>query len=63
VIDIWRSTGFDKALGADHLFPTKEAAISVIVPRLDGDICAKCSARIFKECKSRPKLDHNQRLS
>lgn len=63
VIDIWRSTGFDKALGADHLFPTKEAAISAIVPRLDGDICAKCSARIFKECKSRPKLDHNQRLS
>ena len=32
VIDIWRSTGFDKALGADHLFPTKEAAISAIVP-------------------------------
>ncbi len=63
VIAIWRRTGFDKALGADHLFPDKAAAIAAIVPRLDGDICAKCAARIFKECKSRPKLDHNGGLS
>jgi len=63
VIAIWRHTGFDKALGADHLFPDKAAAIATIVPRLDGDICAKCGARIFKECKSRPKLAHNGDLS
>lgn len=63
VIDMWRRTGFDQALGDDHLFPDKAAAIAAIVPRLDGDICAKCDARIFKECKSRPKLDHNDVLS
>ncbi|MFC7461728.1 SulP family inorganic anion transporter [Hydrogenophaga defluvii] len=63
VIAIWRRTGFDQALGADHLFPDKGAAIAAIVPRLDGDICAKCGARIFKECKSRPKLAHNGALS
>lgn len=63
VIAIWRRTGFDRTLGEDHLFPDKSAAIAAIVPRLDGDICAKCDARIFKECKSRPKLDHNDVLS
>ena len=63
VIAIWRRTGFDQTLGADHLFPDKAAAISAIVPRLNPDICAKCGARIFKECKSRPKLDHNGALS
>lgn len=63
VIAMWRSTGFDKVLGVDHVFPDKMAAISAIVPRLDGDICGKCGARIFKECKSRPKLDHNGALS
>ena len=63
VIAIWRRTGFDQRLGDDHLFPDKATAIAAIVPRLDGDICAKCGARIFKECKSRPKLDHNGALS
>ena len=63
VIAIWRRTGFDQTLGADHLFPDKAAAIAAIVPRLNPDICAKCGARIFKECKSRPKLDHNGALS
>lgn len=63
VIAIWRRTGFDKVLGTDHLFPDKAAAISAIVPRLDPDICAKCGARIFSECKTRPKLDHNVVLS
>ena len=59
VIAIWKSTGFDTLLGQDHVFHTKESAISAIVPRLNLDICRTCSARIFKECKSRPKLDHN----
>jgi SulP family sulfate permease len=59
VIEIWKRTGFDRWLGADHLFPDKASAIAAIVPRLDSDICARCGARIFKECESRPKLVDN----
>lgn len=59
VVATWRRTGFDQRLGADHLFADKASAIAAIVPRLDPEICGKCAARIFKECKTRPKLAHN----
>ncbi|WP_342131292.1 SulP family inorganic anion transporter [Hydrogenophaga sp. OTU3427] len=59
VIEIWQRTGFDRWLGADHLFPDKATAIASIVPRLDSDICGRCRARIFKECETRPKLADN----
>ncbi|OZI22326.1 sulfate transporter [Bordetella genomosp. 7] len=50
VLQMWRQTGFIDRLGADHVFPDKRTAIADIYMRLDPDICASCSARIFHEC-------------
>jgi SulP family sulfate permease len=41
---------FDKIIGVDHIFSRKEEAIQAIVPLLDHETCATCSARIFQEC-------------
>jgi sulfate permease, SulP family len=54
VIDFWQRSGFIHRLGFDHVFDSKESALAIIVPRLDEDICANCSARIFTECAQRP---------
>lgn len=54
VLAAWRRDGFVDRLGADHLFADKRSAIAAIVPRLDGDICARCSARVFEECARQP---------
>jgi SulP family sulfate permease len=40
-------------IGLDHFFDTKAEAIHRLVMRLDTDVCAGCSARIFEECPSR----------
>ncbi|WP_459618788.1 SulP family inorganic anion transporter [Bordetella sp. 2513F-2] len=50
VMQTWRRTGFLQRLGEDHLFPDKSTAISDIYARLDPGICARCTARIFREC-------------
>ena len=54
VLSMWRRTGFDARLGADHLFPDKHHAIAGIVPRLDDAVCAACTVRLFDECSQRP---------
>lgn len=54
VLALWRDSGFIDRLGADHLYADKRSAIAAIVPRLDGAICERCSARIFEECAGRP---------
>lgn len=54
VIDLWHRVGFTGALGPDHLFMSKRAAISTIFARLDRSICATCTARVFEECKTLP---------
>ena len=54
VLAMWRRTGFDARLGADHLFPDKHRAIASIVPRLDDAVCAACQVRLFDECSLRP---------
>jgi SulP family sulfate permease len=43
-----------QAIGPENMFETKTEAIAAIVPRLDGNICARCRKRIFKECASQP---------
>ena len=51
VIDAWRRSGLYQQLVAEgHIYQTKNAALADIVPRLDQDICAGCTARIFLEC-------------
>lgn len=59
VLQAWARTGFDRVLGADHIFPDKASAIAAIVPRLDPAVCARCHARLFNECDSRPSPAHN----
>ena len=54
VLALWRRTGFDQRLGADHLFPDKQRAIAAIVPLLDDAVCAACQVRLFDECSQRP---------
>jgi SulP family sulfate permease len=46
--------GFVQALGAHHVFPSKQAAIGGIFPRLDRSICARCTVRLYQECQSLP---------
>lgn len=49
--------GFIETIGDRNLFASKSAAIEGVFSRLDKDICAKCRARIFRECASVPVLD------
>ena len=54
VLQVWRNSGFVDRLGADHLFADKRSAIALIVPRLDGAVCAQCRVRAFEECARQP---------
>ena len=57
VIHMWQTTGFTRVLGPAHQFADKRTAIASIFSKLDPDICRRCTARIFWECKSVPPLD------
>ena len=46
--------GFRAEIGEDHFFVSKEEALTHIVPQLNGDICATCTKRIFRECAGMP---------
>jgi len=54
VVELWQRVGYLQQLGSDHIFPTKRIAIATIFQRLDRDICARCSVRVFEECKQLP---------
>jgi SulP family sulfate permease len=54
VVQTWRATGFGERLGADHVFADKRSALAHIVSRLDDDVCAHCTVRVFDECSQRP---------
>ena len=43
-----------EALSTEHVHTSKGDAIAEIVPTLDQDICATCTARIFRECPPPP---------
>jgi sulfate permease, SulP family len=49
-----KKSGFIADIGEDALFRDKHEAIARIFERLDPAICARCRARIFEECASRP---------
>ena len=57
VLRLWRKTGFTDVLGPEHQFPDKFSAIATIFGQLDPEICRRCSARIFWECKTAPGAD------
>jgi SulP family sulfate permease len=52
--DLLRKSGFMAEVGEDAVFRDKREAIVRIFDKLDPGICARCRARIFEECASRP---------
>lgn len=54
VLEMWQKVGFLNELGVDHIFPAKRIAIATIFERLDRSICARCTVRVFEECRSLP---------
>ena len=54
VENVLRNGGFLEELGAENVFRGKREAISAIFAQLDRAICARCTARIFRECASLP---------
>ena len=54
VLELWQRIGFMAELGTDHIFPAKRIAIATIFDRLDRDICAHCTIRVFEECQALP---------
>lgn len=46
--------GFKKEIGEENFFLTKEQAIPLIFEKLDHNICATCTRRIFLECGQVP---------
>jgi sulfate permease, SulP family len=51
---VLRNGGFLAELGEENLFRSKRDAIHAIVAQLDPAICARCTARIFRECATLP---------
>ena len=43
--------GFKKEIGEEYFFDRKEKAIQAIFEKLDKNVCAACTARIFRECQ------------
>jgi SulP family sulfate permease len=54
VLQMWQRVSFMTELGTDHIFPAKRIAIATIFHRLDPDICARCTIRVYEECKTLP---------
>ncbi len=55
VLAAWQRSGMTEALGDGNIFETKSEAIThIVMKRLDPEICARCTARIFHECPPRP---------
>ncbi|MGD9951960.1 MAG: SulP family inorganic anion transporter [Burkholderiales bacterium] len=49
-----KKSGFVADIGEDALFRDKREAIARVFEALDPAVCARCRARIFEECASRP---------
>ncbi|MFT5446771.1 MAG: SulP family sulfate permease [Gammaproteobacteria bacterium] len=47
--------GFFDDIGEDHFFDNKGEAIAAIFEKLDKNVCARCTKRIFNECKTVPR--------
>jgi sulfate permease, SulP family len=54
---VLRNGGFLGEIGEDAVFRDKREAIARIFDKLDPAICARCRARIFEECATRPLRD------
>jgi SulP family sulfate permease len=54
VESVLRNTGLLAEIGPDNVFRSKQEAIAALFSRLDRDVCARCKARIFRECTPPP---------
>ncbi|MCX5871454.1 MAG: SulP family inorganic anion transporter [Deltaproteobacteria bacterium] len=54
VLEALHQSGNGDILRADNVFELKNEAVAAIFKRLDRDICARCQARIFLECRDLP---------
>jgi SulP family sulfate permease len=54
VYDFMDKIDFQSHFGQGNLFASKEAAIQSLTKRLDGNICATCKKRVFRECAGLP---------
>ena len=45
-----KKLGIWAKIGEDHFFDSKSTALTTIVPKLNPEICATCTSRIFLEC-------------
>ena len=54
VDDVLRNGGLMAEIGEDRVFRDKRDAIARIFAQLDPQVCARCTARIFGECATRP---------
>ena len=49
---VMKRGGYNEEIGEENIFDSKSEAITEIFERLDKDICATCTKRIFLECGS-----------
>ncbi|MGV1099677.1 SulP family inorganic anion transporter [Thiovibrio sp. JS02] len=54
VCDHIEKGGYLDAIGAENIFESKDEAIAEIFTRLDKEVCARCTRRIFLECMTLP---------
>ncbi|MDH5478574.1 MAG: SulP family inorganic anion transporter, partial [Nitrospinota bacterium] len=54
VRDILEKGGYKDHIGDENIFDSKKVALNSIVKKLDPNRCARCSTRIFMECKDMP---------
>ncbi len=54
VLGLLRRGDYLDAIGEDHLFRSKQAAIAHITAAVDPEICRSCTQRTFLECRNRP---------
>jgi len=54
---IMKRGGYADAFGRENIFLTKGQAIESVTRSLDPSICARCTARIFRECIAQPAPD------
>ncbi len=52
--EVMERGGFIRVLGSDHIFAHRKEAIRHLFPLLDAETCARCTQRVFDECKSLP---------
>ena len=49
-----RKGGFVDDIGRENIFDSKTTALATIFEKLDRDVCARCTKRIFRECEGLP---------